>query len=133
MSAALKDEYSGWPETLREVAEVIGREPALKLASECGGIDIYVPSEPETPRHIWYVSVGAEAFAKLARVFGGQRVQLPRGVYVDAARPRILELAAKGMTKRRIALTLKVTERYVRMVLAGRADAVVDDRQGKLF
>lgn len=128
------EDYATWPNLLREVAEVVGPEAALRLAYECGGIEgVYVPTE-FNPEHPWCRAMGPEQFARLARVFGGQRVNLPRGSYVRLAKRRIYELHDEGLSKREIALTLHVTVRHVRRVLEGMPDAAEpDEKQGKLF
>ena len=132
MSAA--EDFSTWPATLRDVALVIGREAALRLASECGGVLMYVPTEVHAD-HPWCRAVGEAAFAKLAAAFGGQRVDLPRGTHVRLAKAQILDMHAKGMTGRAIALSLHVTERYVRRVLDGipGPEGAPDPKQMKLF
>lgn len=129
---AAQDDFATWPNVLREVAEVVGRECALKLAHECGGIEgIYVPTE-FNPEHPWCRAVGPEQFARLAKAFGGQRVNLPRGTFVKLAKARIYELHDAGLSRREIALTLHVTVRHVRRVLEGLPEPT-DDRQQKLF
>lgn len=130
MSAA--EDFSTWPTTLREVAEVIGRDAALRLAQECGGVLIYVPTEVH-PEHPWCIAVGEEAFAKLAHAFGGQRIDLPRGSFIRLAKAQILEMAAQGMSTRAIAMKLHVTQRHVRRVLEGMTIVANDPKQMKLF
>lgn len=108
-----------WPPILREVADVVGEEDALRLARACGGVETRVPRD-HAAHHIWRSAVGAGSFAKLVHVFGGRLVSLPRGLHVASPRRRaeVLELHASGRTAREIALRLGLTERHVRRLLA---------------
>lgn len=128
-----------WPDALRRIAEVIGADAALKLASVDGGLDkVYVPREARES-HRWASVLGMEAFAKLARAFGGERIDIPRGAHINLKKRRIIELAETGMAHRQIAREVGTGERYVRDVLSGgdypaaRARGGADPRQLKMF
>jgi hypothetical protein len=127
-----QDPFRDWPNLLKQIAELIGAELALKLAYECGGIEsVYIPNKPNAA-HPWSAAIGEAAFAKLCKALGGERVSLPRGMYVKLQKRRIIDLAEGGASTRSIALTCHVTERYVRRVLVGLSRAP-DPRQMKLF
>jgi hypothetical protein len=128
-----------WPDALRRIAEVIGPELALRLAEHDGGLDkVYVPRSPK-PSHPWAELLGADALGKLARAFGGERIDIPRGTHIALRKRRIIELATSGMSRRQIARAVGVGERYVRKVLAGGETTIAtrsrceDPRQLKMF
>lgn len=130
-------EHDAWgTETLRRLAELIGRELTLKLVYECGGIGIYIPREPRAS-HAWARSIGPEAWAKVVAAFGGDRIDLPVGRYMyRLAKQEIIELAEQGISHREIASRVRTSERYVRRVLHDldipKPSVRVDERQTKL-
>ncbi|NDV27735.1 RNA helicase [Desulfovibrio sp. JC010] len=105
---------SSWPPMLQELAATIGREPALVLAEEIGGVSKYIPTKA-TASHELAKLVGVERMAVLCEVYGGVHLTIPRGVNLDPAKPQIKELLGK-MSGRKIAQKLGVSERYVRKV-----------------
>lgn len=106
-----------WPAMLDELAELIGEELTLELAQAEGGLDqTYIPREP-TEGHPWARVIGAEAFAKVVKVWGGEKVALPRGSFIRLRKVEILDLAEQGLSNREIARRANVTERHVRRVL----------------
>lgn len=132
MTELQQDPFRDWPNLLKQIAELIGAELALKLSYECGGLDsLYIPHKANAA-HPWAKAVGEPAFARLCKALGGERVSLPRGMYVKLQKRRIIELAEGGASTRSIALACHVTERYVRRVLVGLSRAP-DPRQMKLF
>lgn len=127
-----RDAYSDWPQVLKQIAELVGGELALRLAFDCGGLDsLYIPHRANAT-HPWAQSIGPEPFARLCKAFGGERVSLPRGAYVRLQKRCIIEMAQTGATTRAIALQCHVTERYVRRIMMGLSRGP-DPRQLKLF
>jgi hypothetical protein len=128
------DDLSMWPDQLRELAQLIGRERTLDLADACGGLDkVYIPREPSTS-HMWAHVLTPDEWQKVVSAYGGERIDLPRGVFIHVRKLDIMALAEQGVSHRQIALKCRVTERHVRRVLEGLAISQVDDqRQGKLF
>lgn len=122
-----------WPAGLEAIAEVIGPELTLRLADRFGGVEhFYVPKSPTTG-HPWAAVIGEPAWEQLCRAMGGQRINLPRGQFVQLKKRLILELAeTEGLSHRAIALRTRSTEGYVRGVLRG-ISSTGDERQGKLF
>lgn len=131
---AKDDSIDAWPDTLQRLAAVIGRERTLELADRCGGLDrIYIPQEV-TSSHYWVAVLGPDEWAKVVAVFGGERIDLPRGVFVRLRKREILVFAEQGMAQRQIAMRCRVSERYVRQVLeSAHMSAPVDERQLKMF
>lgn len=128
------DPLESWPETMRRLAAIIGPEQTIALAARCGGLDaVYIP-HVETGSHIWTTVLSAEEWTKVVAAMGGERIDLPRGVFVRLRKREILTLAEQGVAHRHIALRVGTTERYVRRVLEGlRIGKPEDERQGKLF
>lgn len=117
-----------WPRGLQELAQRIGAKAAVALSEAIGGVETYIPKTPD-PGHRLVAVVGLEVLQALVRHYGGQNLFIPRGVYRDLKKVKILE--ATG-TRRSVALAAGVTERYVYRV---RRDAKVseDDPQARLF
>lgn len=125
-------DFDAWPDTLRELASLIGPETTLRLASRFGGLErVYVPKEA-TDNHPWTQVLSPVQWQKVITAWGGQRIDLPRGTYVTLAKRQILALAEQGIPHRQIAQRVHTTERHVRRVLQGLHITAVDPRQTKL-
>lgn len=108
-----------WPESLRQLAEVIGPERALELAEAVGGLDnVYVPRKP-TSTHVWSRYLTPEEWARVTELLGGVHMRVPRHFLDGLRKTEILTLAEQGHSTREIALRTKVGERYVRRVIEG--------------
>jgi hypothetical protein len=108
---------STWPKGLREIADLIGPELALKVAEEFGGATLtYFPKRAK-PSHAWAKLIGMEAWTILCNAMGGYRMFVPRGVFISPKKIQILELGAQGLTHNQIALRVKASARYVQEVL----------------
>lgn len=126
-----------WPSVLCELAELIGEELTLELARREGGLDhIYIPYT-HTTEHPWAVVVGEDAWRKIVGAWGGQRIDLPRGMFLQPKKLAILELVEQGLTNRAIARQVGVSAHYVRYVRrlarSGEAAETSDPRQLPLF
>ncbi|MDK2955393.1 MAG: hypothetical protein PWQ57_889 [Desulfovibrionales bacterium] len=104
-----------WPQSLRDLAGIIGADAALILAREAGGLRHYVPSRAR-PGHPWARLIGMAAFTRLCEHYGNGELELPRAAALDDLRPQIEDLARQGVPRREIARRLGCTERYARMV-----------------
>lgn len=67
----------GWTEQMLEMADHIGAYRTLLIISALGGREIYVPRSIESSPFADIVD--GEAIVRLARIYGGGRVQLPVG------------------------------------------------------
>lgn len=128
------DDLAQWPNTLRDLALLVGRDATLRLAHVCGGLDrVYIPRVP-TSSHAWKSVLGDEAWSRVVDAYGGQRLDLPRGCFLNVRKREIITLAEQGVPHRQIALQVHVTERYVRGVLQGmQIRRGEDPRQCRLF
>ncbi|MFW5499609.1 MULTISPECIES: RNA helicase [unclassified Maridesulfovibrio] len=105
---------SSWPPLLQELADTIGREPALVLAEELGGVSEYIPQTAK-PSHKLAKLLGMERMGILCETYGGMWMTIPRGVNLDPKKPQIQKMLGQK-SGRDIARELGVSERYVRRV-----------------
>jgi len=116
-------DITDWPQGLVEIANIVGTELTLKLVDRYGGVEkYYIPKLRNRVglKHPWAEILGDEPWKALCKALGGQRINLPRGVYTHLKKRVILELAEdKALSHRTIALRARATETYVRMVLHG--------------
>lgn len=120
----MSDEHDGevgqedWPELLKELSVILGPKVTLRLAKECGGLDsVRIPATPDGNVHLWRRVLTAKQFELVCNEYGGQHLSLPRGVFVQLSKRRVLELHAQGLNNRQIALQVRCGERYVRRIL----------------
>jgi hypothetical protein len=99
---------------LMEIVQAIGDDAAGKLVSDFAGTRLYVPQVPEAEDPIAR-SIGLLAAQKLARIYGGDRMDVPNPV---SRRQRICTMRAAGCTIEAIARALHCTSRRVYQVLA---------------
>ncbi len=116
-----------WPVGLRRLAEVIGPAAAVRLAEAFGGTEgNYIPMTAKID-HPFVAVIGLDRMEKLCEAFGGRDLDIPKGVFRDLKKSRILD--ARG-SSREVALRVGATQRYVRRV---RNNAAGDDGQPGLF
>jgi hypothetical protein len=126
------------PDGLQRIADLVGLEKAMYLASKQGGLtNVYIPQSPNT-QHAWRALLGDDAWKKVCQAFGGQRIHLPLGSHADLKKVAILDLAEQGLNNRQIALQLRVSERYVYQLRSSigtpsRRGPSIDPRQLGLF
>lgn len=117
------------PEFLQYIADLVGREAALKLAEACGGGDrVYIPAPEALKEGHWLVKIiGMEAAMIVAKDFAvlspkgrisGGRVLIPLGPLSarDKLHQQILEAAASGLSNETIARKFKVDVTTVRRI-----------------
>lgn len=116
------------PGTLREVAEVIGRERAMYLAGQVLHWDrqgqrgkagwVYIPKKLE-PHHRLNELVTLDEALKLVEVFGGENltISMPAGPVRRFRNMQIQHLASEGLRPEVIAYAVGITPRQVRNVL----------------
>lgn len=64
------------PQSLRDIADVIGIEKTLDLAKAYGGLRLWIPSKPP---HDWelFNILGRENACKLIELCGGSQIEIP--------------------------------------------------------
>ena len=105
---------SGPTSLLAQLLDTIGEEATTDLIASFGGTRLYVPHEPEAGDQL-SASIGVTAAKALARVYGGDRVDLPNPT---PRRFRIVALRSAGLNVDAIARKLGCTRRRVFQVLA---------------
>lgn len=120
------------PPRIRELAEIIGLQPALLLVEKYGGAKFYVPRTVAAD-HSLAELLGAETARKLAAEFGGSMVWMPRyAKLLKLNRDREIRAQSKaGASGYRLALKFKLTDRHVRRILGD--DEIGDPRQPRLL
>lgn len=110
------------PAQLAQIAEIAGREAALRLAFEYGGSRVYIPKKHDGSEIARLV--GAEAAAKLAGHYGGESIAIPIG-----KRALAFWLADQGKSVEEIARTLRADRTTVHRWFGARMESL----QLKLF
>lgn len=138
-----KDDWGGLPESMRQIAEVIGLDGAEKLVRSIGGARFkFGKGRQNTARmKLLHKAVGAADAAKLAAVFGGDELYIPRcSAQLRLVRNRrfraaFAALTNGGKTSKAMALTelcpqFGLSHRTADKILAEREAVAV---QGALF
>ena len=138
-----KDEWGGLPESMRQIAGVIGLDGAERLVRAIGGARFkFGKGRQNTARmKLLHKAVGAADAAKLAAVFGGDELYIPRcSAQLRLVRNRrfraaFTALTNGGKTSKAMALTelcpqFGLSHRTADKILAEREAVAV---QGALF
>lgn len=116
------------PESVQEIAEVIGRDKALWLIGQLPRsgkrswrVCFYVP-KTLSPNHKLVAMLGWHDAKRMVNAFSGMILQPSNCSFLvtDARHRRVRELNAEGHTAREIAEQLEISECRVREVIAGR-------------
>lgn len=108
------------PDSMQELAEVVGLEATLMLVRHFGGIRVYIPQD--AAGHSLADVLGEDALAALVGVYGGDRIEVPKGAKLirDAViRQRHYGTdGTDGESAMALARAFFLTERQVRRILA---------------
>lgn len=118
---------------LAELIAAIGTQLALRLVAERGGTRVYVPTPARLAEDGPLARViGVEATAKLARLWPGVWLTVPRAMaYMRRMRDREIRARFKSETAAALAREFELTERQVYAIAAQGADDDAFDAQGK--
>lgn len=107
------------PESLQEIADVIGREGAMKLTNELGGTRIFVPRKMKV-QHKLATLLGFEQARLLSNHFGGETLTVVRTAHlVRQTRNReIVRRYDSGVGVRQLARENNLTERQIYTILS---------------
>lgn len=107
------------PDLLREVADLIGTEAALRLAKRFGGRSLYIPQSPG-PTSDLAACIGLEAAQALGRCYGHEDIVLPMGRTIErlARNQALLADRARGLSVRFLSLRYDLSERRIWEILA---------------
>ena len=111
---------SSLPESLREIAELIGLDGAITLARRWGGRRLYVPTAVPDITHPIAAELGLDKARELAACFGGQRLLIPQAAAFQRFQrdQEIARLHAEAVPVSEIADRYGVSERQVFAILA---------------
>ncbi|MEO5334125.1 MAG: hypothetical protein H7839_19100 [Magnetococcus sp. YQC-5] len=107
------------PDSLEEIADVIGREGAVKLVNECGGTRIFVPRKMRV-QHKLATLLGFEQARRLSLHFGGETLTVVRAAHLQR-RTRNREIVRRydsGVGVRQLAREHTLTERQIYTILS---------------
>lgn len=112
----LKEEL---PDSLAEIAGIIGREGAMRLVDSCGGTRVFVPRKMKV-QHKLATLLGFEQAHLLSRHFGGEALTVVRGAEVirRARNREIVQKYDKGIGVRQLAREHSMTERQIYSILS---------------
>ena len=105
-------------DSMREIAELIGLKPALRLIASHGGCDLIIPTECG-PQHPVCRAVGTAAAGKLATRFGGDRIYIQNLKSIEGRRrvQNIREDSMKGLSNKALAQRYGISVRQVRTIV----------------
>ena len=109
------------PPILAEIASIVGREAALKIAEERGGTRTYFPRPQRLHRSQWLVQlIGIELARRLCEEFAGglpMSIEIPHGPTSDrATRQRLIDtLILSGTSTYAIANQVGADRKTVRL------------------
>jgi Mor family transcriptional regulator len=111
------------PETLREIAEVVGLPAAVRLVEWRGGVRVYVPARV-TERHPLARVLGVRAAAALCARYPGAELCIPRAeAALRAVRDAdIRRRYSGGEGAPALALEYGLSLRQIRSIVAGQPD-----------
>ena len=102
------------PPLLSEIAEATSVGAAMKLVSDFGGTRVYVPRKPPKNSPLTK-SVGARNAAAIARLYGGEHLEVP--LLSAASRARAIEATAQllgqGYSHEQVARKLRIHRKTV--------------------
>ena len=123
-----------FPQSVRELVDVIGLEPTLKLVNERGGTRIFIPVKTDS-KHWLNDCIGAEAFTKLVAVYQGMELELPKcqAALLALREEQIAQEFENGATNAELALKYGYTERGIRKLRNRLEQRVFFNAQQDLF
>ena len=114
----MKSVESKLPPLLREIADHVGVDNAVKLSKELGGQRFRVPLTGTIDKdHPLACAVGMDVARKIARAFRGVRIEVPVFGRKLARNDEIRRAHANGESISDLAIRFCVTERWIRGIL----------------
>jgi hypothetical protein len=102
------------PDELRQIAEIIGVDAALKLVIARGGTSLYVPIEM-TADHAIAGLIGMEAGRALSKIYQGEKIEIPRALgWRSAIRDLLIYQQSKTDSQSKLAIRHGLTVRSIR-------------------
>lgn len=124
-------EYAHLPQSLAEVADVIGIAATLQLVEGWGGLRLYVPeAEHLSDEHPLVRWLGGERARQLCQVYAREKIDVARCTQAArAARDEAIyrEHIEQGFSARSLAIQYGLTERQIWFILARHRDTEPDN------
>nr|WP_321482217.1 hypothetical protein [uncultured Cohaesibacter sp.] len=115
-------------EDMAMIADIVGRDVVDELMTKLPGIEVKVPLHWTQDNPL--SRIDREVADLLIREFPGDKFYIPTRLRQADNKAEAHRLAKEGLTSIDIAIQLRVSERYVRMLLAGKTlPRRVDERQ----
>ncbi|HAT50553.1 MAG: hypothetical protein HQL07_17895 [Nitrospirae bacterium] len=109
-----------FPESLKEIRDVIGLDSTLKLVTSCGGTRVFIPKHISAQHRLANL-LGMKAARRLSRYFGGESVTVVRGAPALRAlrNKEIIAQYDQGVRVADLARAFALTERRIYSILSG--------------
>ena len=120
------------PPILRDIVDLVGMHPTMKLVEAYGGVRLYVPKGELAEDHYLVRLIGREAAEKLQAMYGGEpHFDIPKAERaMRAVRDARIRAQRPGTSVRALALEHRLTERQIRTICGELGE---DDNQVDLF
>jgi hypothetical protein len=107
------------PESLKDMARVIGLTQALALVALRGGVRISVPQKYDA-EHWLDEAIGPAPFQKMIAYYGGDLIDIPKGqaAFQAIRQSEIVRDRKAGLSNAQLAVKYEMTVRGVRKLLA---------------
>ena len=110
--------YTKLPASLREIAEHIGTEAAVKLSEELGGQHFSTPADGNISEgHPIAKAIGVDRANKLARTFRANRIEIPIFARKLKRNAEIRRAHANGESISALVVRFCMAERQLRRIL----------------
>jgi hypothetical protein len=121
------------PDSIQEMAEVIGFSATLKIVEERGGITLCVPTKVKADNWLTQL-IGLEAMKNLVSYYNGEEIEIPRcAAAIKAAQDQVIyERIKEGASQAKLAREFGYTERGIRLLKKRMDDSMRMD-QASLF
>ncbi|OOZ41642.1 hypothetical protein BOW53_02890 [Solemya pervernicosa gill symbiont] len=124
-----------FPQSIQDLADVVGIDGVLKIVEARGGIWLYVPRKANDDHWLARL-IGFPALQQLVKIYAGEEIEIPRCAK-SLKRAKDLEIAngiKEGASGAQLARQHHYTERGIRKVkrrLKERGE--IEEQQGDLF
>lgn len=110
--------YEDLPQSLQEIADVVGVDDALKLSEKLGGLRFTIPTSTTLGKdHPITKAIGAASANKLVSAFCSTRIEISIYARKLARNAEIRKAHAGGESVSAIAIRLHKSERQIRRIL----------------
>lgn len=107
------------PRTAQAIANVIGRDATLALASKCKHQCLYIPQRNMADNHHIVSTIGRDLAEQLQQVFGGEVVPLPRcdSIHISQRNEAIRSARLSGKSHTEVAKKFNLSTKQLTRIL----------------